>query len=181
MNKPYFVIIYIILLLLSVLSISAQETNERWGIRLSSASVLYSAKDGPTVGGRYIATIPGISVSKYLGKKMTISVTFSNSINDTQQYFSSDFNLSYDIFNPKSFLRPYLLGGVGVVNLLDTGLTLNLGGGGTLWISKSIGLHSQLMYKVSTIGSNLQRSHFFGSAGIVYSFSSSRNKRLWEK
>jgi hypothetical protein len=181
MNKPNSVSIFIILLLFSFFSVKAQELNDRWGIRLSSASVLYSAKDGPTVGGRYIATIPGISVSKYLGNKMTVSVTFSNSINDTQQYFSSDFNLSYDIFNPKSFLRPYLLGGVGVVNLLDTGLTLNLGGGGTLWILKNIGLHAQLMYKISTLGSDLQRSHIFGSAGIVYSFSSSRNKRLWEK
>lgn len=167
--------------LISIYSLNAQESLDKWGIGLNSASVLYSAKDGGTVGGRYIATLPGISVSKYLGNKVTVSVTFSNAINDDQQYFSSDFNLTYDIFNPKGFLRPYLLAGVGVVNLLDTGLTLNLGGGGTLWVHKNIGLNAQLMYKVSTIGGEFQRSHFFGSAGIVYSFTSSRNKRLWDK
>lgn len=170
-----------LIFLLSAYGLSAQESNDKWGIGLNTGSVLYSAKDGGTVGGRYIATIPGISISKYLGNKVTVSVTFSNSINDDQQYFSSDFNLGYDIFNPDFFLRPYLLAGVGVVNLLDTGLTLNLGGGGTLWISDSIGLHAQLMYKVSTIGGELQRSHFFGSGGIVYSFSPSRKKRLWER
>ncbi|WP_439130254.1 hypothetical protein [Polaribacter sp.] len=171
----------VLVIVLSTNSLRAQELSEKWGIGLNTSSVLYSSEDGPTVGGRYIATLPGISVSRYLGKKVTISVMFSNAINDTQQYFSSDFNLSYDIFNPDSFLRPYLLAGVGVVNLLDSGLTLNLGGGGTLWVSKNIGLNAQLMYKVSTIGGELQKSHFFGSAGIVYSFSPSRNKRLWEQ
>lgn len=181
MNKPSSIKFCVLLLLFSFLSVKAQNFNERWGIGLNSASVLYSAEDGGTVGGRYIATLPGISISKYLGQKVTLSVTFSNAINDTQQYFSSDFNLSYDIFNPEGFLRPYLLAGVGVVNLLDTGLTLNLGGGGTLWVARNIGLNGQLMYKLSTIGGELQRSHFFGSVGIVYSFSPSRNKRLWEK
>lgn len=171
----------VLIFFISMYSVNAQDLSDKWGVGLNSASVLYSEKDGGTVGGRYIATIPGISVSKYLGKRMTISVTFSNAINDDQQYFSSDFNLTYDIFNPKGFLRPYLLTGVGVVNLLDTGLTLNLGAGGTLWISKNIGLNSQLMYKVSTIGGELQRSHFFGSAGLIYSFSTSRTKRLWER
>lgn len=169
------------LMLFSVLITNSQELSDKWGIGLNSASVLYSAEDGGTVGGRYIATLPGISISKYLGNKLTVSVTFSNAINDSQQYFSSDFNVTYDIFNPKGFLRPYMLAGVGVVNLLDTGLTLNLGGGGTLWVFKNVGLNGQLIYKMSTIGGEFQRSHFFGSAGIIYSFSSSRNKRLWEK
>lgn len=181
MNKPNSIKFCVVLLLFSFFSVNAQEYNDRWGIGINSASVLYSAEDGSTVGGRYIATLPGFSISKYLGRKMTISVMFSNSINDDQQYFSSDFNLTYDIFNPDFFLRPYLLAGVGVVNLLDTGLTLNLGGGGTLWVSNSIGLNGQLIYKVSTIGGELQRSHFFGSAGIVYSFSPTRKKRLWER
>lgn len=181
MIKSNLVVKFLLLFFLTTISVNAQESNDSWGFGLNSASVLYSEKDGGTVGGRYIATLPGFSISKYLGDKMTISVAFSNSINDTQQYFSSDFSLTYDIFNPEGKLRPYLLGGVGVVNLFDTGLTLNLGGGGTLWLFDKVGLNAQLMYKVSTIGGELQRSHFFSSAGIVYSFSTGRNKRLWEK
>jgi hypothetical protein len=172
---------FLVLFFLTTLTVNAQESSDRWGFGLNVASVLYSKDDGGTVGGRYIATLPGFSVSKYLGNKMTVSVAFSNAINDDQQYFSSDFNFSYDIFNPEGFLRPYVLAGVGIVNLLDTGLTLNLGGGGTLWIADNIGLNAQLMYKVGTIGGEFQKSHFFSSAGIVYSFSASRNKRLWEK
>lgn len=172
---------FLLLIFLSTISISAQDSSDKWGFGLNIASVLYSKKDGGTVGGRYIATLPAVSVSRYLGNKMTISVTFSNAINDTQQYFSSDFNLTYDIFKPEKSLRPYLLGGIGVVNLLDSGITLNIGGGGTLWITNSIGLNAQLMYKVSTIGGELQRSHIFNSVGVVYSFSSSKNKRLWER
>lgn len=172
---------FLLLIFLSINTSNAQESSDKWGVGLNLGSVLYSAEDGGTVGGRYIATLPGFSVSRYLGNKMTISVAFSNAINDDQQYFSTDFSLSYDVFNPDGFLRPYLLGGIGVVNLLDTGLTLNLGGGGTLWIAKNIGLHAQLMYKVAAIGGEFQKSHFFSSAGIVYSFSASRGKRLWEK
>lgn len=173
---------FLFIFFISVYSFNAQDfLNDRWGVGLNLASVLYSAEDGPTVGGRYIAIIPGISVSKYLGKKMTLSVTFSKSIQDTQKYLSSDFNLSYDVFNPDGSFRPYVLGGIGLVNLLDSGMTFNIGGGGTLWIAKNIGLNGQLMYKVSTLGSDLQRSHFFSSAGIIYSFSGSGNKRLWER
>lgn len=180
MVKFKFVIILVILLL-SKIGLNAQESTDKWGFGLNVASVFYSDAAAAVVGGRYIATVPGISVSRYLGHKMTISATFSNAINDDMQYFSSDFNLSYDIFNPEGFLRPYLLAGVGVVNLLDTGLTLNLGGGGTLWVTKNIGLHAQLMYKMKTLGGEFQKSHFFSSAGIVYSFSTGRNKRIWEK
>lgn len=180
MVKFKFVIILVIVLL-SKISLNAQESADKWGIGLNVASVFYSDEAAAVVGGSYIATVPGISISRYLGYKMTISASFSNAINDDMQYFSSDFNLSYDLFNPNRFLRPYLLAGVGVVNLLDTGLTLNLGGGGTLWVTKNIGLNGQFIYKVSTIGGDLQKSHLFTSAGIVYSFSASRGKRLWEK
>lgn len=180
MVKFKFVIILVILLF-SKISLNAQESIDKWGFGLNVASVFYSDAAATVVGGSYIATVPGFSISRYLGHKMTISATFSNAINDDMQYFSSDFNLSYDIFNPEGFLRPYLLAGVGVVNLLDTGLTLNLGGGGTLWVTKNIGLHAQLMYKMKTLGGEFQKSHFFSSAGIVYSFSTGRNKRLWEK
>lgn len=160
--------------------VQAQDSGDNYAIGLNVASVLYSKKDGSAVGGRYIATIPGISVSKYLGEKITISATFSKSIIDKQKYFSSDLNLNYDVFNPENRLRPYVLGGIGIVNLLDTGLTFNVGGGGTLWITNSIGLNGQLIYKNSLFGSEFQRSHFFGSVGIVFSFQAGNKRRIWE-
>ena len=160
--------------------VKAQDLGHNYAIGFNIASVLYSEKDGATVGGRYIATLPGISVSRYLGDKMTISATFSKSINDTQKYFSSDLNLTYDIFNPENRLRPYILGGLGIVNLLDSGLTVNTGAGGTLWVTDSIGLNAQLIYKNSLFGSELQKSHFFSSAGLVFSFNVGGKKRIWE-
>lgn len=158
----------------------AQDLGQSYAFGLNVSSVLYSEKDGPTVGGRYIATLPGISVSRYLGDRMTISVLFSKSINDTQKYFSSDLNLSYDLFDPEKRLRPYLLAGLGIVNLLDSGLTVNTGAGGTLWISDTVGLNAQLIYKNSLFGSELQKSHFFSTAGIVFSFNVGGKKRIWE-
>lgn len=171
----------ILLLLFSFFSVKAQDSSEKWGVGLNSSSALYSTEDGLNIGGRFIPIIPGVSISKYLGKKMTGSAMFSYSLIGDQKYFASDFNLTYDIFNPDFFLRPYLLAGVGVVNLLDTSLNLNLGGGGTLWIFNNVGLNAQLMLKVSAIGGQLQGTHVFGSGGIVYSFTMSRNKRLWQK
>lgn len=173
--------IFLVGLMFSTISANCQNFNEKWGIGLNVSSVLYSEKDGPKVGGRLIATVPGISVSRYLGDRFTLSATFSNSIRDSQQYLSSDFALSYDIFNPDRSLRPYILGGLGVVNLLDSGLTINVGSGATLWVSKSIGLNGQLQYKMSTFGGEFQRSHFFSSMGIIYSFQPSRSKRIWER
>lgn len=162
-------------------NIKAQEINERWSFGLNSSSVLYSAEDADVVGGRYIAIIPGISVSKYLGEKMTISVTFSKAFRDVQKYFSSDINLSYDLFKPEGILRPYLLAGIGAVNLLDTSFTLNVGAGGTLWLFNRLGLNGQLVYKMLPLGGDFQRPHFFGSAGIVFSIDFSGSKRIWER
>ena len=61
------------------------------------------------------------------------------------------------------------MSGIGIVNLLETGVTLNLGSGGNLWITDRFGLNGQLIYKLSALGGDLQKSHIFGTAGIVYS------------
>lgn len=60
-------------ILISFSNLVAQDSSRSWSIGLNSSSVLYSEKDGPVVGGRFIATIPGVSLSKYIGNKMTIS------------------------------------------------------------------------------------------------------------
>lgn len=165
---------------LAIQTINSQGFDGTLGVGLNLGSALYSEEDGKVVGGRYIATIPGVSFSKYLGDKMTISLTLSNSVRDTQNYFSTDLNLSYDIFNPEGKLRPYVLAGFGLVNLLDSGFTFNAGAGGTYWITDVIGLNAQLFYKVSIFSTEFQRSHIFGSAGLIYSIDLGTNKRIWE-
>jgi len=70
--------------------------------------------------------------------------------------------------------------GFGLVNLLDSGFTFNAGAGGTYWITDVIGLNAQLFYKVSIFSTEFQRSHIFGSAGLIYSIDLGTNKRIWE-
>lgn len=169
-------------LLLSFANIIAQDSSRSWSIGLNSSSVLYSEKDGPVVGGRYISIIPGISLSKYIGNKMTVSFGLAKSIQDTQKYVSADANLNYELFNPEYKLRIYALGGISIVNLIETGITLNIGGGGTLWVTDRIGLNGQLMYKLSALGGDFQRSHIFATAGIVYSLNlNGSTSRIWER
>lgn len=175
-----FLKINLLLFILTSSFLSAQEINKLYSFGLNSTSVLYSEKDASVVGGRYIAFIPGISISKYLGNKITVSAMFSKSMGDNQNYFSSDFNLTYDILNPKYSLRTYVLAGMGLVSLIETDLTLNIGGGATWWISDKIGLNGQLVYKLNPLNGEFQKPHFFGSAGLIYSFDFSDNTRLWD-
>ncbi|PQJ75760.1 hypothetical protein [Polaribacter gangjinensis] len=169
-------------LLVSFANVIAQDSSRSWSIGLNSSSVLYSEKDGPVVGGRYIGIIPGISLSKYIGNKMTVSFGLAKSIQDTQKYVSADANLNYELFNPEYKLRIYALGGISIVNLIETGITLNIGGGGTLWVTDRIGLNGQLMYKLSALGGDFQRSHIFATAGIVYSLNlNGSTSRIWER
>jgi hypothetical protein len=169
-------------LLISFGNFVAQDGSRSWSVGLNSSSVLYSEKDGLVVGGRHIAIIPGVSLSKYIGNKTTISFTLSKSIKDSQKYLSSDVNLNYELLNPDYKLRIYVLSGIGIVNLLETGVTLNLGSGGTLWITDRFGLNGQLIYKLSALGGDLQKSHIFGTAGIVYSLNlGGYNSRIWER
>ena len=178
-NKLFY---FLAFLLISINKINAQESARSWSIGLNSSSVLYSEKDGPVVGGRYIAIIPGVSLSKYIGNKMTVSFTLSKSIQDVQKYVSTGANLNYELFNPAYKLRIYALGGISIVNLLETGITLNLGGGGTLWMTDRIGFNGQLMYKLSALGGDFQRSHIFGTAGIVYSLNlGGSSSRIWDR
>lgn len=178
----YKVFYLLIIFFISFSSVIAQDSYQRWSIGLNSSSALYSEKDGQTVGGRFIAFIPGVSLSKYIGNKMTVSFGISKSIQDTQKYLSTDANLNYELFNPEYKLRIYASGGISIVNLLETGITLNFGGGSTLWISDRIGLNGQLMYKLSALGGDFQRSHIVATAGIVYSLQlGGSNSRIWER
>lgn len=170
------------LLFVSFGNIIAQDSSRSWSIGLNTSSVLYSENDGPVVGGRYIAIVPGVSLSKYIGNKMTVSFGLSKSIRDTQKYMTGDASLNYELFNPENKIRIYALGGISIVNLLETGITLNFGGGGTFWITDRIGLNGQLMYKLSALGGDIQRSHIFSTAGIVYSLNlGGSNSRIWER
>ena len=65
-------------LLISFGNFVAQDGSRCWSVGLNSSSVLYSKNDGLVVGGRYIAIIPGVSLSKYIGNKTTILLHFQN-------------------------------------------------------------------------------------------------------
>lgn len=176
--------VFLILVLLYTISYSSQENSGNWSVSLNIASTLYLPKDDATVlrGGNIIYQFPRITLSKYIGNNLTVTGAFSSDFGlDDQKYTSFDLYGNYEIFKIFKKINVYALAGASLVSRQDVTPLLNLGGGGTLWLSKSIGLNSELFYKFNLGSSDTERSHFFSSVGIVYSFNSDRSSRIWNK
>lgn len=176
-------------------STSSQNEQNKWAIDIGSSSVLYEdgAQASSQVGYRYLEAAPRIGLTKYLFKDFSIAGGISTSIVEGKDYLSFDGEIRYGfgtsnkrIFNLVSIYG--LIGGSYLVEPLS--VTLNFGGGGTLWVSDNLGLTARVVYKYFGLP-DFPRSHIYASGGFVYQFSygsSSENKkasggkraRIWE-
>lgn len=190
-----------VFLLLIFLSFSAlgQDRDNKWAVTFGSGSVLYTAEDASALtavsaldgGSRYILQFPRFSVARYMGRNVTFVASFSSSFEDSQNYTSYDGEIRYDFGTSENKISPYIMLGGSIIKSLIHIPTLNFGGGGTLWISESFGLHGQLAYRFNEERFASQRSHIFGSAGLVYRFTGSNEgksrarystrKRIWNR
>lgn len=182
----------ILVLMLVFITARAQDVNKRWAIGIGSGALLYSKNDLKTIGFRYSEQFPRLSVARYMFKNTTFVGQFSTSVDENKKYLVLDGDIRYDFGTSENLISIYvLLGG----SLVDTKYLLpiiNLGAGGTLWVSNTIGLNSQLVYKYNNSGFKSQASHIFASGGIVFRFSlgadkngyshtkKKSRKRLWE-
>lgn len=183
---------FFVLIALMFLSVQSQDVNNKWALGVGAGGLLYSEQDLKTVGFRYSEQFPRLSIARYMFKNVTFAGQFSRSIDENKKYITFDGDIRYDFGTSENMISIYvLLGG----SLIDTKYVLpfiNLGAGGTLWISDKFGLNSQLSYKYNNSGFTSQASHIFASGGLVYRFNLNGNKvgsvrkskktrtRLWE-
>lgn len=104
--------------------------------------------------------------------KANEGVIDGQTFNEDQNYFSLDASLKFyfdEYFIYEDWLDLYLDGGIGYFSERDTGISPNIGFGGIIWVSQSIGLNAQGIAKLA--GKNKESTnHFQYFAGIVYNF-----------
>ena len=172
-------------------AIQSQDISNKWAINIGSGLVIYPGKYDRNMGFRYTEQFPRFSISRYMFKNITFSGALSISPIQRKKYTTFDGEIRYDFCTSENIISIYaLIGGSIIENKKMVLPTLNFGAGGTLWISDSWGLNSQLMYKyIPEVAKNYQKPHIYAGGGIVYRFSnrttSQKNptlnrKRLWD-
>lgn len=184
MKKTNKKLIYLFLIL-STMAIQSQDINNKWAINIGFVGIKYYGDSDSNRGFVSAKQFPRISISRYTSKNITLSGAFSTSPNKTNKYTTFDGEIRYDFGTSENIVSLYALIGGSIVESKTVDPTLNFGAGGTLWITDSWGLNSQLMYKYIIN----QTPHIYCFGGIVYRFSNRRTsfqkkstwsrKRLW--
>lgn len=158
-------------------SVYSQNEQNKWAIDFGSSSILFEKGTSSQIGYRYLEAAPRLGLTKYIYQDLSIGAAVSGSIVEGKDYLTLDTELRYGfgtsnnrIFNLISIYA--VLGGSYLPEPLS--ITLNFGGGGTLWVSENFGLTSRIVYKYFGLP-NFPRSHIYASAGFVYQFPSGKN------
>jgi hypothetical protein len=161
-------------------SMFSQNHENKWAFGFSLAFAKYTPKQATVVGGEFVYQSPRVNISRYMFSNITFDAGFSSAIGDTQTYNTFDATMRYDFGTSNNNVVPYLLLGGSFINANAFTPTLNTGAGNTFWFSSKLGLNLQVMYKFSQDEFESQRSHFYTSAGLVYSFGvRSLAPRIW--
>jgi len=190
------VLLFAIVVFFSQISI-AQSNGDKFTFGVSLSSVLFSKEDAPKVGQRYNAQFPRFNFSGVLSDKFSfdLGLTFNvlgnieGVINNKFEYTSLDAAIRYNPFRNDAMIVPYVgvgasyIGGSSLVSAGDNALSVNILGGGAIWITSKFGLIGQLTYKIVSEDANSMASHFQTTAGIAYRFGSGSEsrKRLWDR
>lgn len=157
----------------TTLSCFSQNEQRKWAIDVGSSSVLYEKGSSAQIGYRYLEIAPRIGFTKYIFKDISIAGAISGSIVDGKDYISLDSEIRYGFgtSNKRIFNLISIYGLVGGSYLPEPlSITLNIGGGGTLWVSDNFGLTARMVYKYFGLP-EFPRSHIYASGGFVYQFS----------
>lgn len=177
--------LFYLFLILSTMVIQSQDINNKWAINIGSGLMLYPGEKDSNMGFKYTEQFPRISISRYMFKNITFSGAFSISPNQTKKYTTFDGEIRYDFGTSENTISIYALIGGSIIDTKKVLPTLNFGAGGTLWISDSWGLNSQLMYKyIPEVAKIYLIPHIYASGGIVYRFSNrtgSQKKTTWSR
>ena len=173
-----------ILFLLFSLSVFGQRKDNKWTATLAYASAFYSLEDATELksasaidgNSTHISIFPRISIARYITKGVTLVASISTTSKNVQDYTSIDGELRYDFGTSEEKFIPYVVLGISSVEAEDRTQTYNFGAGSTLWLNENIGIQAQASYRYSGENFINQRSHIFGSAGLVFRFSDLEGK-----
>jgi len=168
-----------LLLLLVSCSLASQK---KWNVGVNLSAVTFGGEGSVKVQETVNTQFPSIQLSRKLGKNIsadfiyTFELLGSSQNSNSFNYASFDAYLRYNL--PKIFLNIVPFGGVGfgyIEGATTTpnpkeSLSLNITGGGTLWVSKRFGLTGRLIYKYVSSDSESMASHIQVIGGIVYRF-----------
>ncbi|MBT8393280.1 MAG: OmpA family protein [Bacteroidia bacterium] len=187
-------IILVFSLLFFVFGFSQEETvkeipslSKRWNVKFG-INMVRSAGDGSPFG-KFSENALSIPISLGIEYKINdeISVSLLQSVNkwkanegvidgipvpEDQSYFGLDAGLKLyfdEYFLDADWLSLYVEGGLGFFHERESGISGNLGGGGIIWLSQSLGLNLQGLGKFAGKGNN-NTNHFQYFAGLVYNF-----------
>ena len=152
---------FLILILLISFSTNAQNENNKWVVGVSGSLVRFSNINRVKDWHNFQA--PKINIARYLFSGLTVdagitlnAINISPFVTNNFSYNSFDGNLRYDFNLSDNHLVPYLTVGASIVgppstiqNSKSSGV-LNVGFGGTFWVSSHLGLNTQISYKHSS-------------------------------
>lgn len=179
---------YLLSSVLLFISLNIQSQSNEWLVGLSGSFVKFDASN-LTNSELYNFQFPRLNLSRCISPEFSLdaAITFSTfepkGIKNEFDYFSFDMNVIYNFNLSDKKLVPYLgiggtiVGATKTIQYLKPMLGLNIVSGGTLWLSSNWGLNSQIGYKFTPRNKEILNKHFQLPAGIVYSFSSSFNRR----
>ena len=176
------IFIFITLYILLFFAPKNTQAQSDWEIEVGAAIVRFPETNAKFIGEKTLFQVPRFSVTKKINNKLSFNTAISfNSIEITEiaenntNYFSIDTFLRYYLMQESRFINPYAFAGASLVSVQIKFIpALNLGIGNTFWLSKSIGLNAQVMYKYG----EKKNSHYQFTGGLVYNLDSSR-KSSW--
>lgn len=188
---------FIVILLLSVVSISSQDNDMKWSVSFNSSVVLFDQEGIDKVKDGLNSQFPSLQISRKIGANLSVDLIYTIEMIEVIKgvnafpYASLDAYLRYDL--PELFFNIVPFGGIGLGYISGATTTpnprgsvsLNFMGGFTLWVTERFGLTGRLIYKNVSSSSDSMASHFQGLGGVILkvnlgSKSRGNRKRLWD-
>lgn len=191
-----------LLFLVSLISASAQTADKKWNIGLHGGAMQYRGD----LGNDFYSTnkafygFGGVSVSRYLGKHLDLSVLVThgevgyldNVSQFNQQLSSLTANFRFNFFGPDTFIRPYLFAGGGAMMLTKNlnaptkrydGVTPSFGAGINIKLGPAVMLNVQEMFMYSSSGntrgsgtSKTNDAYLFHTVGFTFNFGNTQDQ-----
>mgnify|MGYP000350585955 CR=1 FL=1 len=182
---------YFLPFILLFVSLSVQSQSNEWLVGLSGSVVKLNKSNvlDANLNDLHNFQFPKLNVSRSISSEfsleaaMTIGTFEAKGIINEFDYLSLDMNLIYNFnLSENKFVPHFGIGAsfIGAIKVLENSkpmLGINVMTGGTFWLSSNWGLNSQIGYKFTPRNKEILNKHFQLTAGIVYSFSSSFNRR----
>lgn len=196
MNMKNLVLVFAMVVLFSQ-AINAQSDGDKFTFGVSLSSTLFNEEKAAKIGQRYNAQFPRFNLSGKLSESFSfdVALTFNvlgnieGVINNKFEYTSLDAAIRFNPFRSDAMIVPYIgvgasyIGGATTVSAGDNALSVNILGGGALWITPKFGFIGQLTYKHVSDDATSMVSHIQSTVGIAYRFGSGAQsrKRLWDR